>query len=54
MAKYKTLIMKMSQDNASVIQARFNLNLFCDLHMLLNLFYLLPLLEAMNALIKFA
>ncbi len=54
MAKYKTLIVKMSKDNVLVAQARFNLNLFCDLHMLLGLFCLLPLLEAVNALIKFA
>ncbi len=53
MAKYKTLIMKMSQDNVSIVQAMFNLDLFNDLHML-GLFCLLPLLEAMNALIKFA
>ncbi len=50
---YKTLIMKMSQDNISVVQARLNLNLLCDLHTLLALFYLLPLLEAINALFKF-
>jgi hypothetical protein len=53
MAEYKTLIVKMSLDNASVAQARFNLNLLCDLHML-SLSCLLPLLEVMNALIKFA
>jgi hypothetical protein len=53
MAKYKTLIMEMSKDNVSVVQARFNLNLLCDLHML-GLFCLLLSLEAMNALIKFA
>jgi len=52
MAENKTLIMKMSWDNVSIDQARFNLAL-CDLHML-GFFCLLPLLEAMNALIKFA
>jgi hypothetical protein len=51
--KYKTLIMKMLKDNVSVVQARFNLDLLCDLHML-GLFCLLPLLEAINVLIKFA
>jgi len=45
MVKYKTLIMKMSKDNVSIVQARFNLDLFCDLHML-GLFCLVPLLEA--------
>jgi hypothetical protein len=54
MAKYKTLIVKMSRENVSVAQARFDLNLLCHLHMLLGLFCLLPLLEAVNALIKFA
>ncbi len=50
---YKTLIVKMSQDNISVTQARLNLNLLCDLHTLPTLFYLLPLLEAINVLFKF-
>jgi hypothetical protein len=53
MVEYKTLIMKMSQDNVLIVQARFNLDLFCDLHMLLGLFRLLPLLEAVNVLIKY-
>jgi hypothetical protein len=53
-AEYKTLIMEISQDNASIAQARFNLILFCDLPLLLGLSCLLPLLEAVNALIKFA
>jgi hypothetical protein len=54
MAKYKTLIVKMLQDNVSIAQARFNRNLLCDLHMLLGLSCLLPLLEIVHALIKFA
>jgi len=54
LAKYKMLIMKMSQDNINVVQARLNFNLLCDLHTLLNLSYLLPLLEVVNILIKFA
>jgi hypothetical protein len=32
----------------------FNLDLFCDLHMLMGMFCLLPLLESVNAIIKFA
>jgi hypothetical protein len=32
MAKYKTLIVKMSRENVSVAQARFDLNLLCHLH----------------------
>jgi hypothetical protein len=46
------LIMKMSQNNISVAQARLNVNLFCDFHTLLTLSCMLPLLEAINALIK--
>jgi hypothetical protein len=49
---YKTLIVKMSQDNINVAWARLNLNLLCDLHTLLTLFYLLPLLKAINILFK--
>jgi hypothetical protein len=51
--KYKILIMKMAHDSALVVQARLNLDLLCDIHTFLGLFCLLPLLEAINALIKF-
>jgi hypothetical protein len=37
LTKYKMLIVKMTQDNISVAQARLNINLFCDLHTLLTL-----------------
>jgi len=47
------LIVKMSQDNISVAQARLNVNLLRDLHTLLTLSCLLPLMEVVNALIKF-
>jgi hypothetical protein len=53
MEEYKTLIVKMSQDNVFVAQAKLNLDLLCDLHRLLGLFCLLPLLEVVNALINF-
>jgi len=53
MVKYKTLIMKMAQENPLVIQARLNFDLICDIHTLLALSYLLPLLEVVNGLIKF-
>lgn len=52
LAKYKMLIVKMSQDNISVSQTRLNLNLSYDLDTLLS--YLLPLLEVVNALINFS
>ncbi len=48
MTKYKTLIVKMSQDNVFVAQATFILDLFCDFHILLGLSSLLPLLKEMN------
>jgi uncharacterized membrane protein len=54
MVEYKTLIMKMAQENMSIVQARLNLDLICDIHTLLALFCLLPLLEVVNYLIKFA
>jgi hypothetical protein len=53
MEEYKTLIVKMSQDNVFIAQAKLNLDLLCDLHRLLGLFCLLPLLEVVNALINF-
>ncbi len=52
LAKYKMLIVKMSQDNINVRQTRLNLNFLHDLDTLLS--YLSPLLEAINVLIKFA
>jgi hypothetical protein len=51
LAKYKMLIVKMSQDNISVGQTRLTFNLFYDLDTLLS--YLLPFLEAVNVLINF-
>jgi hypothetical protein len=49
----QNMIMKMSQDNINVVQIKLNLNLLCDLHTLLALSCLLPLLETINALITF-
>jgi hypothetical protein len=53
LAWYKTLIMKMSQDNIRVAQVKLNLHLLCVLHKLLALSCLLPLLEAISVLITF-
>jgi len=53
MVEYKALIMKMSHDNVSIAQVRFKLDFLCDFHILMGLSYLMPLLEAMNASIKF-
>jgi hypothetical protein len=51
--EYKTFIVKMWHDLVYVVKARLNLYLFCDLHMLMDLSCFLPLLEVVNALIKF-
>jgi hypothetical protein len=48
LAKYKTMIVKMSQDNTIIFQARLNFNLLCDIKTLLALSCVL------NSLIKFA
>jgi hypothetical protein len=53
MVEYKTLILKMSQDNVSIAQVKFKLDFLCDLHILMGLSYFMPFLEALNALIKF-
>jgi hypothetical protein len=52
--RFLPTIVKMSQDNINVVQARLNLNLLCGLQTLLALSCLLPLSEAVNVLIKFA
>jgi hypothetical protein len=44
----------MSQDNPSIVQGRLNIDFFCDIHTLLALYYLLPLLECINAFMKFS
>jgi hypothetical protein len=54
MEKYKTLIVKMSQQDPSIYQARLNFDILFHIHMPLTLSCLLPLLEVVNALIKFA
>jgi hypothetical protein len=54
LVEYKILIIKMSQDNIVIAQARLNLDLFWDVKTLLTLFYVRPLLEVMNFLINFA
>jgi hypothetical protein len=44
----------MSLDNPTNQQSMLNYELFCDLHIFLGFAYILPLLESMHALIKFA
>jgi hypothetical protein len=48
LAKHNTMIIKMSQDNIVIFQARLNFNLLCDIKTLLALSCVL------NSLIKFA
>jgi hypothetical protein len=48
LGEYKTLIVKMAQDAARKSKAAHNLRLLCDVHTLLALPCLMPLLESMN------
>jgi hypothetical protein len=51
---YKALMVKMVLDNHINQQAKQIYEHLCDLQILLGLAYILPLLESMHALIKFA
>jgi hypothetical protein len=52
--KYRTLIMKMALDATTITSAKSNLCLLTNVEMLLGLNVVMPLLEAMHSLIKFA
>jgi hypothetical protein len=52
--KYKTFIAKMATNNANVESAKTNLLNLCDIHMILGLPCILPMLESLNGLMKFA
>jgi hypothetical protein len=52
--EYKTLIVKMAQDANEESKVVHNLALLCDVHTLLALPCLMPLLESVNHLIEFA
>jgi hypothetical protein len=52
--EYKTLMAKIALDNHRKHQAKQNYEHLCDLQILLGLAYILPLLESMHVLIKFA
>jgi len=54
MVEYKTLLMKITLDNPTNQQAMLNYEHLCDIHILLGLACILPLLESVHALIKFA
>jgi hypothetical protein len=48
LGEYKTLIVKMAQDAAEESKAALNLRLLCDVHTLLALPCLMPMLESVN------
>jgi hypothetical protein len=52
--KYKTLIVKMSNDTRKESKAAQNLSSLCDVHTFLAFPCMIPLLESMKSLIKFA
>ncbi len=54
MSMYIPLITKMAKDNASLMVAKVNFEFFCDMNLLISLSCMLPMLETVHALIKFA
>jgi hypothetical protein len=48
------LVAKMAKDSPSFMVARVNFELLCNVNLLISLSYLLPMLETIHALIKFA
>jgi hypothetical protein len=52
--EYKTLIVKMSNDGGEESKVAQNLSPFCDVHILLAFPCVIPLLESVDSLIKFA
>ncbi len=46
--------MKMALDSPTIALATSNLELFCDVEILLSLVCLVPMLEVVNLLVKFA
>ncbi len=54
MSMYMPLVAKMAKDSPSFMVARVNFELLCNVNLLISLSYLLPMLETIHALIKFA
>jgi len=52
--EYKVFIPKMATDNVNLESTKANLLSFCYIHMIFNLPCILPMLESMNGLMKFA
>jgi hypothetical protein len=54
MSKYKVLVLKMHLDSQSLATTKANLNLLCEIELLFGLACVLPMLEALNYLVKFS
>jgi len=53
MVEYRILLMKMALDDLTNDKAKVNFELLCDVHILLGLVAILPLLQVIHNLIKF-
>jgi hypothetical protein len=53
MSEYEALVLKMHMDSPSLATAKANLNLLYEIELLLGLACILPMLKALNYLIKF-
>jgi hypothetical protein len=53
MAMYMPLLAKMAKDTPSIMFAKMNFELLCDINLFIFLSSLLPMLEIVHALIKF-
>jgi hypothetical protein len=54
MEMYMPLLAKMVKDSPSIMFAKVNIELFCDVNLLISLSCLLSMLEIVHTLIKFA
>jgi len=54
LSKYHALVLNMHQDVGSNTQATHNMQLFCDLKIMICLSYIMPMLERLNDLIRFS
>jgi hypothetical protein len=50
--EYHALVLKMHQDDGTNIQVAHNLNLLCDLEVMMRLSCIMPMLKRLNDLIK--
>jgi hypothetical protein len=54
LSEYRALVLKMHMDAPSLATAKANLNLLCEIELLLGLTCILPMLEALTYLMKFS